>query len=105
MMCFTSILVILQQIKKLLNKIPFFDDATFPRHIVQIFGSENPQEIIEYKKDSPKSTFGVAQMNSHCNILFVEKTTTADTYLTHYKNVLSGLPAGRLSFGNSEHTE
>uniref|UniRef100_A0A1B6EKB9 DUF4817 domain-containing protein n=1 Tax=Cuerna arida TaxID=1464854 RepID=A0A1B6EKB9_9HEMI len=71
-----------------LNNVMFTDESTFHvngvvnRHNCRIWGSQKPQEIVQYQRDSPKVNVWCGLMNDRIvgPFIFAEKTITGDIY-------------------------
>lgn len=71
-----------------LNNVIFTDESTFHvngvvnRHNCRIWGSQKPQEIVQYQRDSPKVNVWCGLMNDRIvgPFIFAEKTITGDIY-------------------------
>src|SRR5207253_3199142 len=80
-----------------LNRILFSDESTFHvpgkvnRHNVRIWGTENPHEVKEHERDSPKVNVWCGLMHDHVvgPFFFAEPTINMNTYLDMLRNLLS----------------
>ena len=75
----------------------FSDEATFHvsgkvnKHNIRIWGSENPCEVVEKEKDSPKINVWCGLMHNQIigPFIFAESTITANIYLDMLKNYVA----------------
>jgi len=79
-----------------LPRLIFSDEATFHlsrkvnRHVVHIWGLQNPQEALEHERDSPKVNVfcALSQTKVYGLFFFAENTVTGVTYLAMLQNWL-----------------
>ena len=79
-----------------LPRLIFNDEATFhlsgkvSRHIFRIWGLENPHEIVQHERDSPKINVfsSVSVRNIYGPFFFDGNTVTGDSYLEMLQNWL-----------------
>ena len=77
-----------------LNSVVFSDEATFHvsgkvnKHNIQIWGSENPCEVVEKERDSPKINVWCGLMHNQIigPFIFSKSTVTANIYLDMLKH-------------------
>jgi hypothetical protein len=80
--------------KTLIDKITFSDEATFHisgkvnRHNCRIWGTEDPKEVFEYERDSPKTNVWCAMNKERIfgPYFFTEKTVNGASYLDMLQN-------------------
>jgi hypothetical protein len=96
-----------------LDRLSFPDAATFHVCVTvnmqnrRVFRSENPQDVIEHKRDSSKVNVWFAMMKNKVisPSCFEEPTVTGDTFLAVMDNTaLCHVPAGTVSQSDSAPT-
>jgi hypothetical protein len=100
----TEMLNGLEEDNLFLNKTVFSDEATFHlsgkvnRHNLIILGSQNPHEVVEHVRDSPKVIVfcAVSQTQAYEPFFFAEATVTGHVYL----DMLEHFPASQLDVNN-----